>query len=65
MDFQPGDVVRLKSGGPKMTAETVDETGVSCTWFVGDKVEGRIFQKHMLEKVAPSISSTSATNRPR
>lgn len=31
--FQPGDVVQLKSGGPRMTVETSDETLTSCTWF--------------------------------
>jgi uncharacterized protein YodC (DUF2158 family) len=65
MDFQPGDIVRLKSGGPKMTVETVDDTGVYCAWFVGDKVEGRAFQKHVPEKTTPSIGPPSATNRPR
>lgn len=29
-----GDVVRLKSGGPKMTIVSIDESaGASCTWF--------------------------------
>ena len=34
MKFKPGDVVRLKSGGPKMTIEAVTdfETAV-CVWF--------------------------------
>lgn len=38
MDFKPGDVVRLKSGGPRMTVEKVGKTqfgddGVWCVWF--------------------------------
>lgn len=45
MDFKPGDLVRLKSGGPRMTVERVgkDITGdgdeVSCVWteLVGKK----------------------------
>ena len=29
-----GDIVRLKSGGPKMTIVSIDESaGASCTWF--------------------------------
>lgn len=45
MEFSPGDVVQLKSGGPRMTVEQVGEahmTGeptVWCVWFekVGNK----------------------------
>jgi uncharacterized protein YodC (DUF2158 family) len=38
-EFAPGDVVQLKSGGPRMTVERVgkdartEETMVFCTWF--------------------------------
>ena len=32
--FSPGDVVRLKSGGPKMTVlKLEDETALACKWF--------------------------------
>lgn len=34
--MQVGDVVRLKSGGPWMTVESIDASGaVSCIHFVG------------------------------
>jgi uncharacterized protein YodC (DUF2158 family) len=42
-----GSIVKLKSGGPKMTVEAVfrdvsKETYVQCSWFEGDKrVEGQ------------------------
>ena len=44
MDFQPGDLVQLKSGGPVMTVEQVSEVmtggqGVWCIWF--EKVGNR------------------------
>jgi uncharacterized protein YodC (DUF2158 family) len=45
MDFAPGDVVQLKSGGPTMTVEKLgkdpktQEEAVYCTWF--DKVGSR------------------------
>lgn len=29
-----GDVVQLKSGGPKMTVNSVTQHGIGCTWFV-------------------------------
>jgi len=32
--FKPGDVVVLRSGGPSMTVECIEEDGrVSCRWF--------------------------------
>jgi uncharacterized protein YodC (DUF2158 family) len=33
--FEGGDVVRLRSGGPKMTIQEVIETGgnIRCQWF--------------------------------
>jgi len=38
MDFKVGDVVVLKSGGPKMTIEKIEQsnsnnTDVKCVWF--------------------------------
>ncbi len=33
MTFQPGDVVLLKSGGPRMTVHAVSDVQVSCVWF--------------------------------
>lgn len=39
--FKPGDVVRLKSGGPAMTVtaigEHMGETKAFCEWFEGTK----------------------------
>ena len=41
MGFKKGDIVQLKSGGPKMTIE--DDAGyggnVSVCWFAGSKME--------------------------
>lgn len=34
--FKVGDVVRLKSGGPKMTVSHIKDGNVWCTWFVGE-----------------------------
>lgn len=31
--MQIGDIVRLKSGGPKMTVTAVEAEQVSCAWF--------------------------------
>lgn len=53
--FNTGDVVQLKSGGPKMTVVKVDdfESGsliVVCSWFVGTKKETASFPPDALEK---------------
>lgn len=32
-DLKVGDVVRLKSGGPKMTIYSIIDNGCYCTWF--------------------------------
>lgn len=42
-EFKVGDIVQLKSGGPKMTVHGVDvspgmdEPRVWCVWFAGSK----------------------------
>lgn len=60
--YKTGDVVLLKSGGPKMTVKeyTQDFTlapgvreveAVSCQWFAGSKQEQAIFPEDSLEPV--------------
>ncbi|WP_254513894.1 DUF2158 domain-containing protein [Anatilimnocola floriformis] len=34
--YQSGDLVRLKSGGPTMTVETVTPAGLLVSWFDGN-----------------------------
>ncbi|CAO3453251.1 hypothetical protein [Azospirillum argentinense] len=44
-EFKPGDVVQLKSGGPKMTVQSAGESAMTgipfayCSWF--DKAGNR------------------------
>jgi uncharacterized protein YodC (DUF2158 family) len=44
-DFKPGDLVRLKSGGPLMTVESVIETSdprrLVCIWFISPAMQSR------------------------
>lgn len=44
MEIKPGDIVTLKSGGPKMTVEAFykpDTTKFDCAWFKGaEKISG-------------------------
>jgi len=47
--FKEGDVVQLKSGGPKMTVASVKEGEVGgayyCKWFNGKKIESGRFSE--------------------
>jgi len=50
MELKVGDEVFLKSGGPTMTVERIDEHGVHCMWFV-DRVTMRdVFHANMLAR---------------
>jgi len=56
-EFKEGDIVQLKSGGPKMTIEGIGRYGMvatsdnaSCVWFEGKNVKKAVFEIHMLTK---------------
>jgi uncharacterized protein YodC (DUF2158 family) len=63
MEKQPkvkiGDVVKLKSGGPKMTVNNYDvvtgayneKEGIMCVWFEGNTPTRQIFHVDTLEVV--------------
>ncbi len=56
--FEVGEIVQLKSGGPKMTIAGVDTTsantpakrGIYCQWFAGKKLEEGYFKPESLKK---------------
>lgn len=51
-EFNAGDIVQLKSGGPKMTVHESDARGgVYCQWFTGTKLEYGYFNQNILKKV--------------
>ena len=50
-EIKPGDVVELKSGGPKMTVDSIDGSEAWCVWSVKDKPTGETFGLHLLKKV--------------
>lgn len=55
--FKPGDVVRLKSGGPNMTVSFEEDDSVACQWFSGaklDKLEHARFAPATLEPAPTS-----------
>lgn len=49
--MKQGDVVQLKSGGPKMTVDFTYKFGVACTWFDGQTKREGTFEPAMLKKV--------------
>ena len=56
--FEPGDVVQLKSGGPNMSVELIDEQSfpgnvvVQCKWFDEKKtLQTDSFKPEVLKKV--------------
>ena len=59
-DLKPGDVVVLKSGGPRMTVEEIETNGrAKVCWFDDKKnVQRATFETHMLEAVADDEPSS-------
>jgi uncharacterized protein YodC (DUF2158 family) len=57
VSFKMGDVVRLKSGGPKMTVYGVEGSRVYCVWFEGSKKIEDTFEMDTLKdgNVKPSL----------
>lgn len=55
-----GDVVQLKSGGPRMTVRSSvsgdSDIVVYCQWFVADKLESGAFPIASLVSVPPGTS---------
>jgi uncharacterized protein YodC (DUF2158 family) len=48
--FNPGDLVRMKSGGPVMTYEGKSQFfGCICSWFEGNKMSRENFAAVTLE----------------
>jgi uncharacterized protein YodC (DUF2158 family) len=47
----PGDIVRLKSGGNRMSVEYVARNGcISTVWFVGCELRREVFDPSFIEK---------------
>ena len=68
MEFEPGDVVQLRSGGPAMTVKELgtmpyrDDPGVWCIWFeqIGPRqeIEEQAFVPITLKKCEESTGHT-------
>ena len=59
--WKVGDVVQLKSGGPKMTIINVtsllDSVGIECAWFDDNKPASHIFPPAALSADLPKVLS--------
>lgn len=57
-EFKPGDVVQLKSGGPKMTVKKIEMwnsvMSANCDWFENADVKYELFPVTSLKKVEES-----------
>lgn len=47
-EFKTGDLVKLKSGGPTMTVQSVVDDRVYCQWFAGSKLDSGSFPRESL-----------------
>lgn len=62
--FQIGDTVRLKSGGPLMTYSGESQFGSAiCTWFEGNKKIVEQFDYGIIEKSSKPRSSSVMVGR--
>ena len=67
-ELEKGDTVRLKSGGPVMTIETIankvsvngEKDHAWCQWFEKNKLETGVFPLSSLEKASRSVGISSA-----
>jgi uncharacterized protein YodC (DUF2158 family) len=60
INISEGDVVRLKSGGPVMTVNSVNDGYARCSWFNGDKLERESFALETLERAPNSTLLTAS-----
>lgn len=58
-EFSVGDIVQLKSGGPKMSVNGVSGDGESilCKWFTGSKLSQGYFAPETLMKLQEGTES--------
>lgn len=57
--FKVGEVVKLKSGGLKMTVCEVDGNNITCSWTQDKKVESSTFPSAALEIAKMGISAVA------
>jgi len=53
--FKNGDLVVLKSGGPRMTVDGAMSDGVYATWFSGSTHKRAHFNEDAIEAAPPKV----------
>lgn len=53
MELKIGDIVELKSGGPKMTIEDITSDIATCRWFKGNDLCSKNFLVALLTRRNP------------
>jgi len=65
--FSEGDVVQLRSGGPKMTVDDLPDQGgqvrAKCSWFNGAIRMSDVFELHSLRNLESEIPAGVTVSR--
>ena len=66
-DLMEGDVVQLKSGGPKMTVDALHrqagQSQAKCTWFDGAVRMSDLFELHSLRNLEDGVPKGITVSR--
>jgi uncharacterized protein YodC (DUF2158 family) len=60
-ELKQGDLVQLKSGGPEMTIDQINDASVTCIWFDGHHRNEAVFDAAALERVVEEPRQTHPT----
>ena len=59
MAFVVGDIVKLKSGSPKMTITGLPQGKALCSWFLNDNPASALYPQDALEYDQPQPTDPS------
>ena len=64
-DYEVGDQIILKSGGPRMTVAAVEIRLIKCSWFneAGDLCHGSFFRKMIRLAIDVDIKMARSSGR--